>query len=66
LGSRLGKFLEFYLYSEKVGMLSYGTQNIPIFCVEIKFEWLLVAFRRLILQQIFDQNLFYPTGMGQK
>jgi hypothetical protein len=36
--SRLGKFLEYYLYSKKEGMPSYGTQNIPVFCVEIKFE----------------------------
>ncbi len=50
---------------EKEEMLFYDTQNIAVFGVEIKFEWFLVVFQRLILQQRLIE--FYPpTGMNQK
>jgi hypothetical protein len=38
LQTQLGQFLENHLYPKKEKMLSYVTENIPVFCVEIKFE----------------------------
>jgi len=38
LQTRLGEFLEHQLYPEKEKMLSYVTENIAVFSVEIKFE----------------------------
>jgi hypothetical protein len=32
-------------------MPSYGTQNIPVFCVEIKFEWLLRTWVKNVLKK---------------